>query len=225
MTADEFARARRALMRRDPILAAIIRNYRKTTLVDAPPVDPFPALVRAITSQQLSTKAAATIFRRVLDLTGGVAAPDALASVADDRLRQAGLSRQKTAYLRDLSAKVLSGELPLDALPLMSDDEVIAAITKVKGLGRWSAEMFLMFRLRRPDVLPVDDLGIVNAIHRAYGLRRRPKPDRIRKLGEAWRPYRTVACWYLWRSLEAKTKTKTKDGRQKKEDGRGKRNT
>jgi DNA-3-methyladenine glycosylase II len=211
MTSEEFARARRALMRRDPTLAAIIRNHRTTTLVDAPPVDPFHALVRAITSQQLSTKAAATIFGRVLDLMGGVATPDALASVADDQLRRAGLSRQKTAYLRDLSGKVLSGELPLEALPLMDDDEVIAAITKVKGLGRWSAEMFLMFRLRRPDVLPVDDLGIVNAIHRAYGLRQRPKADRIRKIGEAWRPYRTVACWYLWRSLERKTE----DGRRK----------
>jgi len=127
------------------------------------------------------------------------------------------LSRQKTAYLRDLSAKVLSGELPLDALPDMSDDEVIAAITKVKGLGRWSAEMFLMFRLRRPDVLPVDDLGIVNAIHRAYRLRKKPKPDRIRRIGEVWRPYRTVACWYLWRSLENTPMAKDENESRKKE--------
>jgi DNA-3-methyladenine glycosylase II len=210
MTSNEFARARRALMRRDPVLAAIIRNYRTTTLVDAPPAEPFVALMRAITSQQLSTKAAATILRRVLDLMGGVATPEALVSVTDEQLRQAGLSRQKTAYLRDLGGKVLSGELPLDALPEMSDDEVIAAITKVKGLGRWSAEMFLMFRLRRPDVLPVDDLGIVNAIHRAYGLRKKPKADRIRKIGESWRPYRTVACWYLWRSLENQQARKQK---------------
>jgi DNA-3-methyladenine glycosylase II len=219
MTPDDFARARRALMRRDPILSGIIRKHRHTTLVDMPPAEPFMALVRAITSQQLSTKASATILRRVLDLMGGVLTPEALAVLEDDRLRQAGLSRQKTAYLRDLSAKVVSGELPLDALPLMSDDEVIAAITKVKGLGRWSAEMFLMFRLRRPDVLPVDDLGIVNAIQRAYGLRRKPKPDRIRKIGEVWRPYRTVACWYLWRSLEIKTA----DGRRKTESGKRKR--
>jgi len=217
VTSDDFARARRALMRRDPVLAAIIRRYRHTTLVDAPPGEPFFSLMRAITSQQLSTKAAATIFRRVLDLMGGAASPVALATLADEQLRQAGLSRQKTAYLRDLSAKVLSGELPLDALSDMSDDEVIAAITKVKGLGRWSAEMFLMFRLRRPDVLPVDDLGIVNAIHRAYRLRKKPKPDRIRRIGEVWRPYRTVACWYLWRSLENTPMAKDENESRKKE--------
>ena len=112
------------------------------------------------------------------------------------------MSRQKSAYLRDLALKAESGELPLDHLAEMQDVEVIEAITKVKGLGRWSAEMFLMFRLRRPDVLPVDDLGIVNAIHRLYRLRKRPTADRIRRIGEVWRPYRTVACWYLWRSLE-----------------------
>ncbi|HEX5473922.1 MAG TPA: DNA-3-methyladenine glycosylase [Vicinamibacterales bacterium] len=202
MTPDEFARARRALMRRDPVLAAIIRKYPNRSLVDTPPAEPFLALVRAITSQQLSTKAASTILGRVLDLMGGLAVPEALAHVSDDQLRQAGLSRQKAAYLRDLGAKVLSGELSLQALHDMPDDAVIEAITRVKGLGRWSAEMFLMFRMRRPDVLPVDDLGIVNAITRAYGLRKRPKPDRIRRIGEPWRPYRTVACWYLWRSLE-----------------------
>jgi 3-methyladenine DNA glycosylase/8-oxoguanine DNA glycosylase len=203
ITAEEFARARRLLMRRDPVLAPVIRKYNHTTLVDSPVLDPFPALVRTITSQQLSTKAAATIHRRVCELMpGGVPTPAAVAGVADDKLRQAGLSRQKIAYLRDLAGKAHSGDLPLHSLHEMDDETVIEAITKVKGLGRWSAEMFLMFRLRRPDVLPVDDLGIVNAITRLYGLRKKPKPDRIRKIGEAWRPYRTVACWYLWRSLE-----------------------
>jgi DNA-3-methyladenine glycosylase II len=122
--------------------------------------------------------------------------------VTDDQLRLAGLSRQKSAYLRDLGAKVASGELPIGSLHELGDEEVIQAIVKVKGLGRWSAEMFLMFRLHRPDVLPVDDLGIMTAIQRLYGLRKKPKAERIRKIGEAWRPYRTVACWYLWRSLE-----------------------
>ena len=112
------------------------------------------------------------------------------------------MSRQKSAYFRDLCDKVLSGALPLDSLESMTDDEVIAALTQVKGIGRWSAEMFLMFRLHRPDVLPVDDLGIVNAIKRVYRLRKKPDADRIRKIGEAWRPYRSVACWYLWRSLD-----------------------
>jgi DNA-3-methyladenine glycosylase II len=191
------------LIRRDPVLAPIIRKYSERRLIDAPPVDPFSALVRTIIGQQLSTKAAATIHRRLLELIpGGVATPEFIAALGDDQLRQVGLSRQKSAYIRDLAAKAASGELPLDHLSAMSDEEVIEAITRVKGLGRWSAEMFLMFRLRRPDVLPVDDLGIVNAIHRLYKLRKRPDAERIRRIGEAWRPYRTVACWYLWRSLE-----------------------
>jgi DNA-3-methyladenine glycosylase II len=165
-------------------------------------MDPFPALVRTITAQQISTRAAATIHGRLVALMPGGVHPEAMLALADEPLRQAGLSRQKTAYLRDLAAKVASGELPVASLHELDDERVIEAIVKVKGLGRWSAEMFLMFRLRRPDVLPVDDLGIVNAIQRLYGLRKKPKPDRIRKIGEAWRPYRTVACWYLWRSLE-----------------------
>jgi len=202
MTPEQFARARRVLMRRDPILAPVIRKYRNRSLVDAPSLEPFPALVRTITAQQISTKAAATIHGRVVALMPGGVQPKALLQLTDEQLRGAGLSRQKTAYLRDLSAKVESGELPVHRLHELTDDEVIEAIVKVKGLGRWSAEMFLMFRLRRPDVLPVDDLGILTAIQRLYGLRKRPKPDRVRKIGEAWRPYRTVACWYLWRSLE-----------------------
>jgi DNA-3-methyladenine glycosylase II len=203
MTLDEYARARRLLIRRDPILAPVIRKYHDRSLLDTPPIDPFSALVRTIVSQQLSTKAAATIHRRLIALMpGGVATPHALNALTDIQLREVGLSRQKSAYLRDLAAKAESGELPLDRLATMTDEEVIEAITKVKGLGRWSAEMFLMFRLRRPDILPVDDLGIVNAIHRLYGLRKRPTADRIRRIGEVWRPYRTVACWYLWRSLE-----------------------
>lgn len=203
MTPADFAKARRTLMRRDPRLAAIIRKYKERSLLDAPVVDPFSALVRTITSQQISTKAAATIHGRLVALMpGSLATPEALISLTEDQLRQAGLSRQKTTYLRDLCDKVSTGALPIHALEHMSDEEVIDAIVKVKGLGRWSAEMFLMFRLRRPDVLPVDDLGIMTAIQRVYGLRKRPKADRMRRIGEAWRPYRTVACWYLWRSLE-----------------------
>ena len=202
MSPEEFARARRVLMRRDPILAPVIRKYRHRSLLDAPAIEPFPALVRTITSQQISTKAAATIHGRLVALMPRGVTPTALLALNDEELRAAGLSRQKTAYLRDLAAKVTSGDLPVHSLHELDDEQVIEAIVKVKGLGRWSAEMFLMFRLRRPDVLPVDDLGIVTAIQRLYGLRKRPKADRIRKIGEAWRPYRTVACWYLWRSLE-----------------------
>jgi DNA-3-methyladenine glycosylase II len=203
MTPEDFARARRALMRRDPVLAPVIRKYKHRTILDTPSLDPFSALVRTITSQQLSTKAAATIHRRILDLMpGGVATPGAIEKTTDDALRSAGLSRQKIAYVRDLAKHAKNGELPLHSLNALGDEDVITAITKVKGLGRWSAEMFLMFRLHRADVLPVDDLGIVVAVQRLYGLRKRPKPDRLRKIAERWRPYRTVACWYLWRSLE-----------------------
>ena len=204
---EAFEKARRLLMRRDPVLAAVIRKYKGRSPIDAAAVDSFSALVRTITAQQISTKAAATIHGRLVALMpDGVVTPAALVSISDDQLRTAGLSRQKSAYLRDLGLKVTSGELPIHSLGELADEDVIEAIVKVKGLGRWSAEMFLMFRLRRPDVLPVDDLGIVTAIQRLYGLRKKPKADRIRKIGEAWRPYRTVACWYLWRSLESKPK-------------------
>jgi DNA-3-methyladenine glycosylase II len=202
MTPEEFARARRALMRRDPVLAPVIKKHRKRSPLDSPNLDPFPALVRTITSQQISTKAAATIHGRLVAHMAKGVTPDALLTLTDDQFRQAGLSRQKIGYLRDLASKVKSGDLPVASLHELDDAAVIDAIVKVKGLGRWSAEMFLMFRLRRPDVLPVGDLGIVTAIQRLYGLRKKPNPARIIKIGEAWRPYRTVACWYLWRSLE-----------------------
>ena len=199
---EEFLRARRLLMRRDPVLAPVIRKHRTRSPLDAPTMEPFAALVRTITAQQISTKAAATIHGRLVGQMSGGVTPASLLALTDAQMREAGLSRQKTSYLRDLATKVQSGELPVASLHELGDEAVIEAIVKVKGLGRWSAEMFLMFRLRRPDILPVDDLGIVTAIQRLYGLRKRPKPDRIRKIAEAWRPYRTIACWYLWRSLE-----------------------
>jgi DNA-3-methyladenine glycosylase II len=181
----------------------LIRQYGPCGLAQAQRADHFSALVRAIAGQQLSTKAAATIYSRLLTLMPqGHPTPAELAALSDEQLRSVGMSRQKSASLRDLSEKVLSGLVNLDALPEMSDDEVIASLVRVKGIGRWSAEMFLMFRLHRPDVLPVGDLGIVNAVQRVYRLRKRPTPERILKLGEAWRPYRSIASWYLWRSLD-----------------------
>ena len=135
-------------------------------------------------------------------MPGGVPTPAGFACVKDDELRAAGLSRQKIGYLRDLCEKITAEVLDLDALESLSDEEVIDALVAVKGIGRWSAEMFLIFRLHRPDVLPVGDLGIVVAVQRAYRLRTRPKPERLRQMGEAWRPYRSVASWYLWRSLD-----------------------
>ena len=190
-------------MRRDPVLGAVIKRHGACGLAEAQRADHFSALVRSITFQQLSTKAASTIYGRMVALMpGGHPTPEALVALTDEQLRAAGISRQKGGYLRDLCEKVITGALPLEALETMTDEEVIVSLTQVKGIGRWSAEMFLMFRLHRPDVLPVGDLGIVNAIQRVYGLRKRPTPARIEKIGEAWRPYRSVASWYLWRSLE-----------------------
>jgi DNA-3-methyladenine glycosylase II len=202
LTPADYVKARRLLLRRDPVLAALIRKHGECGLAQAQRADHFSALVRAITGQQLSTKAASTIFARLVALMPDGLTPAALSALTDEQMRAVGMSRQKITYFRDLSGKALSGVVPLDALDEMSDDEVIVALTKIKGIGRWSAEMFLMFRLHRPDVLPVDDLGIVNAIKNVYRLRKRPNADRIRKIGAAWQPYRSVACWYLWRSLD-----------------------
>lgn len=190
-------------MRRDPVLAAIIKRHGPCGLgAVRDRFDHFSMLVRAIVFQQLSTKAATTIHNRLIECMPEGTTPQCLAAVTGQQMRNAGISRQKAAYLRDLAEKVASGEVPLEAVDSMTDDEVIEALTKVKGIGRWTAEMFLIFRLQRPDVLPVGDLGIVNAIHKAYRMRKKPTPDRMRKLGEAWRPYRSVATWYLWRSLD-----------------------
>ena len=136
-------------------------------------------------------------------MAGGVPTVEGFSSVKDENLRSAGMSRQKIAYLRDLCEKISTRALELNALDALPDEDVVNSLVTVKGIGRWSAEMFLIFRLHRPDVLPVGDLGIVTAVQRAYGLRTRPKPERLRRIGEAWRPYRSVACWYLWRSLDA----------------------
>lgn len=163
----------------------------------------FQALARSIVFQQLSGKAAGTIFSRFNALYPNHApTPEAVLESSDETLRSVGLSRQKIAYLRDLASKVLSGELPLDDVASMSDDDLIAHLVQVKGIGRWTAQMFLMFRLGRPDVLPELDLGIQNAIKRAYRKRKRPTPKDVKKIGAKWSPHCSVASWYLWRSLE-----------------------
>jgi DNA-3-methyladenine glycosylase II len=207
MTPADYARARRRLMRRDPILGSVIKRIGPCGLADRQRKDHLTALVGSIVSQQLSTKAAATIFSRFVALFPGGAIPSAAAidALTDAQLRGVGFSGQKVGYLRDLCARIADGRLQLDALDALPDDQVIERLTAVKGFGRWTAEMFLMFRLHRPDVLPVDDLGIVKAVQRMYGLRKRPKPVRILKMGEAWRPYRSVASWYLWQFLKAKS--------------------
>jgi DNA-3-methyladenine glycosylase II len=199
----DYARADRLLARRDPVLRGLIRQHGPCGLANSHREDPFVAAVEAIVWQQLSGKAAATIYRRVVALLpGGGVTPANVLAVPEQELRAAGLSRAKTAYIRDLAGHVLDGRLHLDRFEEMDDEAVIGELTAVKGIGRWTAEMFLMFRLQRPDVLPVGDLGIVNAIKRAYGLRKAPTPARMAKIAEAWRPYRSIACWYLWQSLD-----------------------
>ena len=207
LTPDQYAAARRLLMRRDPILAGAIRQIGACGLAERQRRDHLTALVGAIVSQQLSTKAAATIFGRFTALFPEASLPTAegIAALDDHALRGVGLSGQKVRYLRDLSERILDGRLRLDELESLGDEEVIERLTEVKGFGRWTAEMFLMFRLHRPDVLPVDDLGIVKAVQRLYGLRKRPDAKRLQRIGEAWRPYRSVACWYLWQSLKMET--------------------
>ena len=199
-------------MRRDPVLGAAFRTIGPCLMAKRQRADHLSALVGAIVSQQLSTKAAAKIFGRFVALFENAHIPNAaaIAAVDDAALRRVGLSGQKVGYLRDLCARLEDGRLDLDELDTLPDDLVIERLTAVKGFGRWTAEMFLMFRLHRPDVLPVGDLGIVNAIQRLYRLRKRPDPKRILKLGEAWRPYRSVASWYLWQTLRQTQNSKLK---------------
>ena len=203
MTPEEYQKARAVLMRRDRILGAAIKQIGACGLAARQRDDHLTALIGAIVSQQLSTKAAATIFGRFVALfpDGRIPHAQAVHAIDDVALRGVGFSGQKVGYLRDLCARIADGRIDLDELETLDDEQVIERLTSVKGFGRWTAEMFLMFRLHRPDVLPAGDLGIVNAIQRLYGLRKRPDAKKILKIGEAWRPYRSVACWYLWQTL------------------------
>jgi len=192
----------------DPKLATVIDRVGPCPLAE--PLDSvyspaycFEALVRAIVSQQLSTKAAATIFSRVAALgANGFPSPDALASTPSESLRAVGLSEAKTRAVHDLAAHVLDGRLPLERLRELDDEAVIEALVAVRGIGRWTAEMFLMFRLHRPDVLSTADLGLRKGMMGLYRLRSMPSPEVMQKRAELWRPYRTLGCWYLWRVAE-----------------------
>jgi 3-methyladenine DNA glycosylase/8-oxoguanine DNA glycosylase len=199
----DHRRAVRYLKGVDPVLAGIIETVGACRIQVRAEGTHFQALARAIVYQQLSGKAAGTIHARFNALyPNDTPTPEAVLATSDEALRGAGLSRQKIAYMRDLSSKVMSGALPLDQVEQMTDDDLIAHLVQVKGIGRWTAQMFLMFRLGRPDVLPELDLGIQNAIKRAYRKRKRPTPKDVKKIGAKWSPHSTVACWYLWRSLE-----------------------
>jgi DNA-3-methyladenine glycosylase II len=167
------------------------------------PDDAYGILVRSITGQQLSTKAAATIYGRLADRYGGrTPTPQEILDTDPQELRALGLSNAKAAYLRDLAEHIVDGELPIDDLASMSDTEVYDALIAVKGLGRWTIDMFLIFHLGRPDVLPVGDLGIRKAIQVQYGLEDLPSPSQMEQIAETWRPQRTLACLYLWESLD-----------------------
>ena len=187
----------------DPVMASVIDSVGRCTLMPRTEWTHFDALVRSIVYQQLSGKAAATIHGRVLGLIGdGAEAPGKIIATSHEALRSAGLSTAKANYVRNLAEHVLDGSLPVESLHEMGDDEIITSLTQVKGIGRWSAQMFLMFRLGRPDVLPELDLGVQKGIQKAYRLRKLPTPQQVLKRGSKWAPYRTVASWYMWRILE-----------------------
>jgi DNA-3-methyladenine glycosylase II len=187
----------------DPTLATIIDRVGPCRLETRRTGTHYDALVRSIVFQQLSGKAAGTIHRRFCEIyPGNRPRAEHVLATEDSVLRAAGLSRQKIGYLRDLSARVADRSLPLAHLGRLSDDAIIEHLVQVKGIGRWTVQMFLIFRLGRPDVLPELDLGVQTAIQRAYGLKKRPAPKDVLRIGEKWRPYASIASWYLWRSLE-----------------------
>jgi DNA-3-methyladenine glycosylase II len=196
----------RHLKRVDPVLAVIIERVGPCRLEPRREGTHFDALVRSIIYQQLSGKAAGTIHARLKGLYGDRnPTPAELLATPDEQLRAAGLSRQKLSYLKDLAAKVEGGVVPLAAevIDHLGDEEIIERLVQVKGIGRWTVQMFLMFRLGRRDVLPDLDLGIQNAIRRAYRMRKQPGPKDVLRIGSKWRPHASVASWYLWRFLEA----------------------
>ena len=189
------------LKKADPILSSVIQRVGRYGIQYREPS--FETLVRSIVYQQLSGKVAAVIFNRLLAVVpGGKLTPEGILKLTPARMRKAGLSKQKTAYIRDLARKTARGALKFDALQDMPDDAVIEHLTQVKGIGVWTAHMFLIFALQRPDILPTGDLGIRVAIRKMYGLADLPHPKHIEQMAVRWRPYCSVATWYLWRSLE-----------------------
>jgi DNA-3-methyladenine glycosylase II len=195
-----------------PRMAELIARSRRYNITPAVTIRPFDALAESIAYQQLSGKAAATIFGRVRALypKRKWLDPEQLLATPDETLRAAGLSRAKTAALKDLAAKTIDGTVPAGrALIRMSDDEIVARLTAVRGIGRWTVEMLLLFDLGRPDVWPVDDYGVQKGFAKTFGRRKLPTPKQLMKFGEKWRPYRSVAAWYFWRALDTAEKLQT----------------
>jgi DNA-3-methyladenine glycosylase II len=193
----------RHLKKSDPILRAIIERIGPCRMEFGPPE--FHSLAEAIVYQQLNGKAAVTIFNRFAALAGEPLTPQGILKLSEAQLRSVGLSKQKSAYLRDMAERAARGDLDFSRLPDLTDDEVIKHLTQVKGVGVWTAHMFLMFTLRRPNVLPTGDYGVQVAIKKHYKKRKLPKPEQMEKIARPWEPYRSVACWYLWKSLDVKT--------------------
>jgi DNA-3-methyladenine glycosylase II len=192
------------LKRQDPVLRRLIDEGGPISPdIDrrASRPDPYLALSRAIVGQQLSTKAAASIWAKFEEVFDGAPEPEEVAAADDERLRGAGLSASKIAYLKDLASRVAGGRLDLGRIGELSDEDIIAELTEIKGIGRWTAEMFLIFHLGRPDVVSTGDLGLRRAVQIAYGLEDLPGPTDFERIAEPWRPQRTLACLYLWRSL------------------------
>jgi DNA-3-methyladenine glycosylase II len=191
------------LKKSDPVMRGIIERVGTCRMEYGEPT--FHSLAEAIVYQQLNGKAAVTIFQRFAALAGEPLTPEGILKLSDDQLRGVGLSKQKSAYLKDLAAKTASGLLDFSRLPDLSDEEVIKHLTQVKGIGAWTAHMFLMFSLRRPNVLPTGDYGVQMAVKKHYKKRKLPKPKDMERVARAWEPYRSIACWYMWRSLDIKT--------------------
>ena len=199
MKPEYWERAKRALRRADPVMSDIMRAHRGTSLVRRG--EPFLTLARAIVGQQISVKAAQSVWNRLV-LVVPEMVPEHVLAQERPRLRACGLSDRKVEYIADLAKHFADGTIHVARWPQMSDEEVIAELVQVRGIGRWTAEMFLIFNLLRPDVLPLDDLGLQKAIRLRYFRGRKVSPARMRRLGEQWQPWRSVATWYLWRSLD-----------------------
>ena len=204
LEATTLRKAARHLSRNDDVMAGIVDRVGRCRFEIDRGGGPYASLVEAIMYQQLAGAAAVAIFRRFRERIGRrYARPQDIAALSDAELRRVGLSRQKIGYLRYLTARVDDG-LALHRVHRMDADGAIETLTQVKGVGRWTAHMYLMFRLGRLDVLPVDDYGVRKAMQKAYRMRQLPKPARMERIAEPWRPYRSVASWYLWRSLDTK---------------------
>ena len=198
MKPEYWDKAKRSLARRDPVMGGIMRRFPKVHIT--PRGDPFHTLSRAIVGQQISVKAAQSVWNKFALLLGEVK-PETVLEKKRPQLRACGLSDRKVEYIADLAQHFADGKIHVHRWPGMGDEDIIAELTEVRGIGRWTAEMFLMFNLMRPDVFPLDDLGLQKGIRLCY-FKKSVSLNRMRKLGETWRPWRSVATWYLWRSLD-----------------------